>query len=217
MPAVTNRHELRRRETREALRDAAVRRFEAEGFDNVSVADIAAEVGVTERTFYRHYATKEAVLFPDFDRRLEWLAAALEVRPTSETIFDSVRAAVRSYPEDIEFVRQVALLRSDLVSRERAEAHLVVLIGAFAREIHDHAAKRAAGHADADWYATVAANAIAGALVGAVDVWGQRGCHDDLERMVDRTIDLLRSGLDLTTLDEPASRPARRGRRSSRG
>jgi AcrR family transcriptional regulator len=200
MPRVTNRHELKRRATREALRDAAFRRFAADGFDAVAVADIAADVGVTERTFYRHFPTKEAVLFPDFDRRLDWLAAALEVRPATETIFESVLAAVQSFPEDIEHVRQAALLRADLLSGERAAGHLVVLIGAFAREIREHAARQLAGRPGADLFAVVAGNVLAGALVGAVDVWGQRGCVDDLESAVGTAVELVRSGLDPAVL-----------------
>jgi AcrR family transcriptional regulator len=196
-----NRHVLKRRATREALREVATRRFVEEGFDAVSVADIAAEAGVTERTFYRHFPTKEAVLFPDFDRRLEWLAAALAVRPASESIIDAARAAVRSFPEDIELVRQAALLRSDVISRERAAQHLTVLIGAFAREFREHAERCLGDHPDADLYATVAGNVLAGALVGCVDVWGQRGCRDDIEAMVESAIELVRSGLELGVLN----------------
>lgn len=212
MASVTNRHELKRRATREALREVAVRMFVDEGFDNVAVADIAAEVGVTERTFYRHYPTKESILFPDFDRRLDWLAAALEVRPRSENIFESTLAACRSFPEDVELVRQVALLRNGLISRDRVEHHLQILIGTFARELREHALRRHADHPDADLFATVAGNALAGALVGAVDVWGQRGATDDLEAMVDDAVELMRSGLDVTVL----RRRPQRARNASR-
>jgi AcrR family transcriptional regulator len=204
VPTPRNRHEQKRRATRDALHAVATRRFVEDGFDAVSVADIAAEVGVTERTFYRHFPTKESVLFPDFDRRLEWLAAALDVRPESESIIDSARAAVRSFPEDIELVRQAALLRSSVISRERAAEHLTVLIGAFARELREHAERRYAGHPNADLYATVVANVLAGALVGSVDVWGQRGCVDDVEELVESAIDLVRSGLDLEVLSPTA-------------
>jgi AcrR family transcriptional regulator len=200
VPAGRNRHELKRRATKEALREVATRRFVEEGFDRVSVADVAAEVGVTERTFYRHFPTKESVLFPDFDRRLEWLAAALDLRPASESIIDSARAAVRSFPEDVELVRQAAMLRSSVISRERAAEHLTVLVGAFAREFREHAERRYADHPDVDLYATVAGNVLAGALVGCVDVWGQRGCVDDIEAMVEASIELVRAGLDLGVL-----------------
>jgi hypothetical protein len=98
----------------------------------------------------------------------------------------------------------VALLRNGLISRERIEHHLQILIGTFARELREHAVRRHADHPDADLYATVAANALAGALVGAVDVWGQRGADGDLEQIVDDAVELMRSGLDLDVLRRPA-------------
>ena len=172
-------------------------KFTERGFDAVSVAEIAAEVGVTERTFYRHFPTKEAVLFHDYHQRLEWLTAALDLRPTTESIFDSVAAALRSFPEDVEVVRQIALLRSSLISSERAADHLRVIESAFAAVFQEHFRKRYSAHPDVDLLAVVAGNALAGTTVGAVDAWGQGGCVDDIEEMVEKAVAFLRSGLDL--------------------
>jgi AcrR family transcriptional regulator len=196
MQGVTNRHELRRRATRDALREVALARFVEKGFDNVTVAEIAEEVGVTERTFYRHYPTKEAVLFQDYQQRLEWLAAALDLRPTSEPLFESIAAALASFPDDLERVRQPALLRSSLISAERAAEHLRVVQAAFAAEFEEHFRKRHSEHPQVDLLAVVAGNALAGAMVGAVDVWGQRGCVDDIAEMVATTIAFLQSGFE---------------------
>src|ERR1700754_3992610 len=81
MTAPTNRHELRRRSTHEALRQAALKSFARKGFANVTVTDLAREAGVTERTFFRHFPTKEAVLFQDYEKQLECLDRALGQRP----------------------------------------------------------------------------------------------------------------------------------------
>src|ERR1700755_2002015 len=81
MTAPTNRHELRRRSTHEALRQAALKSFARKGFANVTVTELAREAGVTERTFFRHFPTKEAVLFQDYETQLEWLAEALGPAP----------------------------------------------------------------------------------------------------------------------------------------
>ena len=61
-----NLQEQQRLATREALRSAALASFAERGFANVTVTELAQEAGVTERTFFRHFPTKEAVLFRDF-------------------------------------------------------------------------------------------------------------------------------------------------------
>src|SRR5215467_1836140 len=98
MTVPTNRHELRRRSTHEALRQAALKSFADKGFANVTVSELAREAGVTERTFFRHFPTKEAVLFQDYETHLEWLAEALSQRPESESLFDAVLVSIATFP-----------------------------------------------------------------------------------------------------------------------
>src|SRR6478752_9492521 len=132
MTSTPNLHEQRRRSTHEALRRAALASFGSKGFANVTVTELAREAGVTERTFFRHFPTKEAVLFQDYETQVEWLADALVRRPDSESVFDAVLAAVMSFPHDIEVVRQAASARLELISAERVAAHLRVVQASFA-------------------------------------------------------------------------------------
>ena len=201
--AIENRHVAKRLATRDALQRAALLLFAADGFDATSTASIAAAAGVTERTFYRHFPTKEAVLFEDYEHRLDWLATALARRPLDEDLVTSVAIAVQSYPDDIEIVRQAAHMRRSLLSQEKAIAHLQQVQGAFAREIAAHALRRFAGRADADLYANVAGQTLAAALVASLDVWGQRGGDDDeeLERLMALGVGYLATGL----ADPPAA------------
>jgi AcrR family transcriptional regulator len=195
--AIENRHVAKRLATREALQRAALQLFASEGFDATSTAAIAAAAGVTERTFYRHFPTKEAVLFDDYEHRLDWLALALARRPVGESLIESVVVACQSYPDDLEIVRQAARMRRSLISQERAIAHLQIVQGAFAREITAHALQRLGPCEDRDLYASVAGGVLAAALVAALGVWGERGLEDEveLERLLAEAVAYLASGL----------------------
>ena len=55
----------RAEETRQRLQRQALALFEEHGFDEVTVEDVARAAGVSHMTFYRHFATKEAVVLDD--------------------------------------------------------------------------------------------------------------------------------------------------------
>jgi AcrR family transcriptional regulator len=184
-PAI-DRRQQQREQTRAELRRCALIRFARLGFEKSSVADIASDAGVTERTFYRHFASKEAVLFEDFASRLGWFRAALAVRPESEPVLDSVRVAVESFPDDREVVRQVAQLRASLLSSGIIEEQMRRIQGDFAREIERHAERRLPAGPERTLEAAVLGNAISGALLAALRVWGERG-GDDTEELRDTT------------------------------
>jgi AcrR family transcriptional regulator len=181
-------------QTREALRRCALERFARQGFAGASVAEIARDAGVTERTFYRHFASKEAVLFQDFASRLEWFRAALELRPADEPLLDSVRVAVESFPDDREVVRQVARLRASLLSGEVIAEQLRRVQGGFAAEIERQARRRLGDGPEARLHAAVLGHAAAGALLAALRVFGERGGGDtdELRELVSQALGLLR-------------------------
>ncbi|MCV7413207.1 TetR family transcriptional regulator [Mycobacterium florentinum] len=195
MTVSMNRHELRRRSTREALRQAALKSFAHKGFANVTVTELAAEAGVTERTFFRHFPTKESVLFQDYETQLEWLAEALAQRPDSESLFDAVLASVAAFPHDLEVVRQAATARTELISAERIAGHLRVVQSSFAAVLTEFVTKRNPDAPDIALGAEVAGSALAAALVVAVEHWGRNGCAEDLGELVAASLDLVRSGL----------------------
>jgi AcrR family transcriptional regulator len=195
MAEPTNLHELRRRSTHEALRRVALAQFASKGFANVTVTKLAEEAGVTERTFFRHFPTKEAVLFQDYETHLEWLADALAQRPASESLFDAVLASVKSFPHDLELVRQAAIARSTLIDAERIANHLRVVQSSFASVLTEFVKTRSPNVPDIDLVSKVAGAALAAALVVAVEKWGHDGCTGDLGEIVAASVDVVRSGL----------------------
>jgi AcrR family transcriptional regulator len=199
MPDMTERpnlHKLRRTKTHEALRQAALKKFASEGFGNVTVEQLAQEAGVTERTFFRHFPSKEAVLFQDYDTQVEWLAEALAQRPRSESLFDAVKASIETFPHDLELVRQAALARAELITGDQVASHLRVVQASFASVITDFVKQRYPDVPNIDLVAEVAGSVLAAAMVCGVETWGRNGCVDDLSAITATTIGLVRSGLD---------------------
>ena len=118
-PAQTARSER----TREALRQAAVVRFLAQGVEDTSAEQIAADAGVTLRTFYRHFSSKHDLLFADYTG-LTWFRAALNDRPAGESIVDSVQAAIFAFPYDVDAVAKIAALRDHEIDAGRILRHI---------------------------------------------------------------------------------------------
>ncbi|MEU5261242.1 TetR family transcriptional regulator [Amycolatopsis sp. NPDC021455] len=85
--------ERKKRETRIALSWATIRLVVERGLDNVRIEDIAAEAGVSTRTFSNYFATKgEAIAARHFERARS-IAEQLRQRPADEPIWTAVTEA----------------------------------------------------------------------------------------------------------------------------
>lgn len=80
--------------TRRAIQDAADELFDARGYAETTVRDIADAAGVTERTFFRYFPGKEALLVDDVDEWLTDLGDQIRGRPSDETPLDAIENAV---------------------------------------------------------------------------------------------------------------------------
>jgi AcrR family transcriptional regulator len=190
----------RRERTRQALQQAAMKRFVADGVHQTSVADIAADVGVTERTFYRHFPSKHAVLFADYDIGFEWFARALALRPHGEPITASVRKAVDAFPFDFQMVREAATIRSRDLDQEIITSHIRRLRDQLADEIQRFIHQRSAPTAEGAMIADVAAHSLATAVFAALEAWMKTSEHDidELSRLTDLALSALEDGLTHT-------------------
>jgi AcrR family transcriptional regulator len=156
-----------------------------DGFDATSITDIAADVGVTTRTFYRYFANKDEVLFADYEDRLDWFHRALSVRPRKEPLVDSVRAAIDSFPDDPALVAEIARLRTEGLDPDRIEPHIRRVESQLAREIEAHLLQRhpdIVDSPDARLRTTVTARTVAAAVFTALDTW-MAGPADDLDEL----------------------------------
>jgi AcrR family transcriptional regulator len=189
--------------TRQALVHAAMKRFVSDGVHQTSVADIAADVGVTERTFYRHFPSKHAVIFADYNIGFEWFAKALALRPHGESITVSVRKAVDAFPFDFAMVREAATIRSRDLDQVIISTHIRRMRDQVADEIQRFIHERSAPTADGAMIADVAAHSLATAVFVALEAWMGKGGEDidELSRLTDVALSALEDGLTHTLRD----------------
>jgi AcrR family transcriptional regulator len=176
--------------TRTALRATALRHFVSDGFEGASVVAIAAEVGVTERTFYRHFATKDEVLFADLVEGFAWFRTAIRARPATEDLARSVFESLRSAPTDPRLMVEIARLRRELLSPERIERVFRDRQAAMATELRALLLDRGVD----DLRAAVQAETLAGAVFAAVAVWSDAPEPDlaELGKVTEDALELVR-------------------------
>jgi AcrR family transcriptional regulator len=91
-PSLTDR---KRQLVRDEIARAAWALFGAEGYDATTVEAIAARAGVSRRTFFRYFSSKEDVAVGTSDSVAEEFLAAFRARPLKEPPLEAIRHALR--------------------------------------------------------------------------------------------------------------------------
>ncbi len=94
--------ELKKQRTRLALIDSALELFLAHGYESTTIDEIAAAADVSQRTFFRYFATKEDVvtgLVLEYDSHL---VERVRARPEDEPVPGALLAALRGLLERLE-------------------------------------------------------------------------------------------------------------------
>ena len=184
---------------RNELAGAAVELFEARGFDDVTVDEIAAAVEVSQRTFFRYFESKYEVLFADHDERLAELRALLAARPVDEPVLTAVRAALvgstRHYQDEVG--RTVLRRMAIIANSSTLTGYSMALQADWEAAITRSVIERLGDEPDAELRARVVGAASMAALRIALTMWRTTDGKASYAELIDRAFGVLDGGLNL--------------------
>lgn len=117
MKTPKNTRQVARRAVQDQIALVAIRRFKDHGFDKTTIDDIAADMGMSTRNYFRYFPSKEDVLLgPDMAFRTTYLVEFEKVLPVAD-LWDALRIAIENAITICSAVesRQVASDRQSLI------------------------------------------------------------------------------------------------------
>ncbi len=106
-----HQRDRRRQKVEAGIQEAALELFSKHGFDAVTTNEVARAAGVSRRTLFRYFPSKEELVLRDMRRRVELFIDALAARPRDEPLLAAIRSAVmtaaESYEEDRDAIMRI--------------------------------------------------------------------------------------------------------------
>lgn len=196
-PKPTSLREQKKLRTREALARAAIRLFSERGYDETTVEEIAGEAGVSERTFFRYFRSKEDVIFFDSDELTETYRESLATRFPGETLVDRVRRASRDVLRVMGYEHPHYDVRvGRLLLEVPALSARMAALDAQREDILAPVIAEEYGLQPEDPRAQLAAGAVVGSIRAMRRRWLYAGGVDRPADLLDEAFTLLRRGLD---------------------
>ena len=177
-------------DARGRLEQAALELFAERGYEETTVAEIAARAGLTERTFFRHYADKREVLFGGAAMVTELLVGTAAGAARQASPIEAVAGALQAVGAVIEERRELARRRSRVIAanpelQERELNKLASWADALAASL------RARGVDDSD--ARLAAHVGVAVFHVAFARWVARGNRSTLPELIGASFEELRA------------------------
>jgi AcrR family transcriptional regulator len=132
------------------LQQAAFELYTERGYDQTTVAEIAARAGLTERTFFRHFADKREVLFQGGDRFTATLVDAVDAAPPSATTLESVTAGIEAAGVVFPAVELVRRRQALLLANPELQERELIKLASLANSLADALRRRGVPHTAAE-------------------------------------------------------------------
>jgi len=176
-------------DARGRLMQAAFALYSERGYEQATVAQIAKRAGLTERTFFRHFADKREVLFAGADALLELLLSTVAEAPDSAAPIDAVAAGLEAagalIQEGGELPRQrQAIIAASAELQERELIKLASLASALADALRQRGVEEPA--------ASLTAQAGMAVFRVAFERWVSEPQQQDLAHVIRQSLDALK-------------------------
>lgn len=194
-PAAPSLRERTFRAVQADIAATAMRLFAERGFEATTVEEIASAAGISRRSFFRYFATKEDVVLGDLAALGVTVRGALEARPPEEPAWDALRAAFGALRRpDSSLQEELAAARlyheAPSLRARHLEKHLrwqELLAPDVGRRL---GLPEASGH---DPRARALVAAALACLDTAVDAWRESDGAADLEQLFDQAVAAVRT------------------------
>jgi AcrR family transcriptional regulator len=172
------------------LEQAALALYGERGFEQATVAEIAKRAGLTERTFFRHFADKREVLFWGQSALQELLVSTVASAPDSAAPIDAVAAALETASALLQERRELARQRQAVIAanaelQERELIKLASLASAIAGALRRRGVS--------DLAASLTAEAGIAVFKIAFERWINETSQPDLPRLIRESLDELKA------------------------
>lgn len=190
--------ERKKRETRRALSSAALRLARELGPDRVTIEAIAEAAGVSPRTFFNYFPSKDDAIVGVAPAEASELLGDLVDQPDDATPLAALRGMCMAAVPRLEVSADELWARHQLMQEHPSLA--TRRYAAFAeveRRLAAEIARRTGRDLERDLYPTLVVTAASGALKAAVSVWQERGRRDPLAELIDEAFRSIEAGFAL--------------------
>ncbi|WP_442785431.1 TetR/AcrR family transcriptional regulator [Actinacidiphila sp. DG2A-62] len=195
------------RETaRERLARAAFELFDEQGYERTTVDEIAERAGAGRTTFFRHYRSKDDVIFPDHDRMIEQVTTRLATSDSATALVavaEAVRQVLLHYVGEGDLARRRYALTSKVPALRDRE---IASVARYQRVFREFIAQWIGGTRQGALRAELMAAAVVSAHNHVLRRWLRGECTDPVGELDDA----MREVTTLFAGSRPAARPSSR-------
>jgi mycofactocin system transcriptional regulator len=161
----------RRSTTQDQIAGVAIELFAARGFDEVSVDDVAAATGISRRTLFRYYPSKNAIPWGNFDGHLQRLRELLATLSPRVTLGHALREALLAFNtyDDSEMPEHRQRMRV-ILETAGLQAYSMTMYAGWRAVIADYVAVRT-GRQSSDLIPQTVAWLMLGVALSAYEHW----------------------------------------------